>query len=80
MPASCDLCETIGLLLGPVLALKQRDELPAWRRAQDAARAGAVVLFGPRHPGTKLIALVALLAVVLLSVVDTSRTASPPRW
>jgi RND family efflux transporter MFP subunit len=67
-----DLCLTIGLLLGPVLALKQRDELPAWRRAQDGARAAAVVLFGPRHPGTKLIALVAMLAVVLLSVVDTT--------
>jgi RND family efflux transporter MFP subunit len=70
--ADLELCEAVGLLLGPVVALKVRDERPMWRRAQDQVRAGALVLFGPGHPGAKLIAFVCVLALCLVSLLDTS--------
>jgi RND family efflux transporter MFP subunit len=66
------LCEAIGLLLGPVTALRNRDEKPLWRRAREAAGRAAAVLFGPRHPGAKLIAAVALVALLVVALVDTT--------
>lgn len=67
-----ELCKTIGLLIGPIFALKQRDERSLLKRSGQSLRDGATALFGPRHPGLKLVALVSLLAIVLLSVVTTS--------
>lgn len=69
-PAELQLCEAIGQLLGPVVALRQRDERPLWRRWQEAAQGGATVLFGPRHPGAKLIAVVGVAALAFLALVD----------
>jgi RND family efflux transporter MFP subunit len=61
-----ELAETIGQLLGPVLALKQREERSAWERLTGALQRGATALFGPRHPGLKLaaVSLLALAAVL----------------
>jgi multidrug resistance efflux pump len=64
-----ELCKTVGALLGPILSLKRDNEksLPA--------RAGTVIinhtqtLVGPRHPGAKLIALLAAGLILLCSVV-----------
>jgi biotin carboxyl carrier protein len=70
--AELELCETLGQLLGPVVALKQRDERSLWRRAQQSVRDAAVVLFGPRHPGAKLVTVVCLAALLVFSIVDTS--------
>lgn len=67
-----ELCKTIGLLIGPIFSLKQRDERSLLKRSSQSLRDGATALFGPRHPGLKLVALVSLLAIVLLSVVNTS--------
>jgi RND family efflux transporter MFP subunit len=62
------LCKTVGLLLGPILALKRENERSAWQRLRDGTGAGARALFGPRHPGVKLIALLAVALVVFFSV------------
>jgi RND family efflux transporter MFP subunit len=66
------LCKTLGLLLGPIFELKRQDERSLWQRARQRARDGAMALFGPRHPGLKLITLVTLVCVVLFSVVSMS--------
>jgi RND family efflux transporter MFP subunit len=70
--ADLELCETIGQLLGPIYALKQRDQRSAWQRFNEAWRHGATLLFGPRHPGFKLAALSLLLAAAVLSVASMS--------
>ncbi|MFG6433442.1 HlyD family efflux transporter periplasmic adaptor subunit [Roseateles sp. LYH14W] len=55
----------LGLMLGPVLALKRENERGLPRRAFDASRAGVHALTGPGHPGAKL---GAVLATALLCV------------
>lgn len=64
--ADLELCETIGQLLGPVYALKRRDERSAWERAVQALRQGGTALFGPRHPGLKLVTASVLLLVLVM--------------
>lgn len=60
-------CETVGELLGPILALKRERDRSVWRHAREAASEGLQALFGPRHPGLKLIAAVALVTVLFLA-------------
>jgi RND family efflux transporter MFP subunit len=55
--ATVELCKTVGELLGPILDLKRENERSIWQHARDAAREHLYALFGPRHPGAKLIAL-----------------------
>lgn len=64
------LGRTLGLLLGPILALKQRAQRSLGARAQDALRQAATALFGPRHPGLKLVSLSVLALLVLASLVQ----------
>jgi RND family efflux transporter MFP subunit len=54
-----ELCKTLGILLGPVLRLKRENERGILYRLGHSGYRGAAVLFGPRHPGAKLIALTA---------------------
>lgn len=68
--ATLELVRTLGLLLGPVLALQRDDERGIPRRAWDGLVAGTHALFGPRHPGRKLIGAVALLVILFLSLAD----------
>lgn len=70
--ADLALCKTLGLLLGPIFELKRRDERSLWERTHQSVRGGATALFGPRHPGLKLVSLVTVLALVVLSVASTS--------
>jgi len=65
------LCETMGQLLGPVYALKREAAMGLWPRTAQSLRRGSTMLFGPRHPGLKLVSLVLLLAGVALAVVQT---------
>lgn len=67
-----ELCEAVGLLLGPVFELKRRAERSLWARGVEAVRAGSTALFGPRHPGLKLVSMVACLALVFVSVASGS--------
>jgi RND family efflux transporter MFP subunit len=68
--ATLDLVRTLGLLLGPVLDLKRDNERGVPRRAWDGCVAGTRALFGPRHPGWKLIAAVVLVVLAFLSLAD----------
>jgi RND family efflux transporter MFP subunit len=63
-----ELCKTAGGLLGPVLGLKRHGERSSWRRATEAISDGLQALFGPRHPGLKLIALVITGILIFFSV------------
>ena len=62
-----ETCKTLALLLGPILELKRDNERGAVRRAWDSSRDGVRALFGPRHSGVKLIAIVLLAVVLFLS-------------
>jgi RND family efflux transporter MFP subunit len=62
-----ELAETIGQLLGPVFALKQREQRNTWERMTIALRQGTQALFGPRHPGLKLVSALSVLAAVVLA-------------
>ena len=74
---TAELCKTVGGLLGPVLALKRDSERGLVRHTGATIQSGMQALFGPRHPGVKLIA-VALVAVVLFFsfVTGTHRVAA----
>jgi len=63
-----EVCKTVGMLLGPILALKRENERGEWQRLREALAAGARALFGPRHPGVKLLALVAGAVVLFCSL------------
>jgi Barrel-sandwich domain of CusB or HlyD membrane-fusion/GAF domain len=63
-----ELCKTIGGLLGPILRLKRDSERSFWHRGRIALGEGAQVLFGPRHPGAKLVALIIVGTLFVCSV------------
>lgn len=65
-----ELARTLGLLLGPVLELKRDNERGVLRRGWDGAVGATQALFGPQHPGWKLIGSLALLLVLFLSLAD----------
>lgn len=66
--AELELCRTLGLLLGPILALKRAGERSLRERAAATLAKGAGALFGPRHPGLKLGVSAAVLALAVLCV------------
>ena len=70
--AEVDWCQLAGTLLGPVLGLKREVALPLWRRSLDAVQTHARALFGPRHPGLKLVAGVVLAVVLVFAFVGTT--------
>jgi len=47
-------CEQIGLLLGPVLETRRRDERPLPSKILESLQSGCAKLFGPRHLPLKL--------------------------
>jgi multidrug resistance efflux pump len=63
-----ELCKTVGMLLGPILALKRDNERGVWQRLREALAAAARALFGPRHPGAKLLAALGAAAVLFLAL------------
>ena len=65
-PASIQLCEHIGVLLGPVLKLKRDEDRWILRKALDSLIAFLVRLFGPRHVALKLSALAAIAVAAFL--------------
>ena len=65
-PASIQLCEHIGVLLGPVLKLKRDEDRWIVRKALDSLIAFLVRLFGPRHVALKLSALAAIAVAAFL--------------
>jgi RND family efflux transporter MFP subunit len=61
------LAKTLGLLLGPILQLKQESERPVVSRAHESLKQGVFALFGPNHPGVKLIALLVMALLIFFS-------------
>ena len=76
-PASIQLCEHIGVLLGPVLELKRKEDRWVGRKVLDSITAFVVRLFGPRQVALKLwaIAAVAVAAFLLFAKGDYRVTA-----
>ncbi len=70
-PDEVDLCKTLGLLLGPVLALKLRNERGPIDRLRETGQVALRSLFGPRHPGVKLLASAAVLLVLFFALFVT---------
>jgi hypothetical protein len=66
--ATIELCEAVGTLLGPVLALKRENERGALVRLRESVLQKVQLLVGPRHPGAKLAALTAVGLIALLSL------------
>ena len=65
-----ELCQTIGLLLGPIFRLKRDNERGPVRLMGQSIAGGARMLFGPRHPGLKLIVLTLVGVIAFLSLVS----------
>lgn len=63
-----ELVRTAGLLLGPILSLQRQNDRNLWQRSADAVGSGARALFGPRHPGVKLVALLAVGLLAFLAL------------
>jgi len=70
--AEFELCKTLGQMLGPIFELKRRDERGPWERARHSLQGQASALFGPRHPGLKLVSLLTLLLLVAVNVVSAN--------
>lgn len=62
-----ELCKTVGLLLGPILGLKRENERGEWERLREALAHGTRALFGPNHPGVKLLASIAGAVILFCS-------------
>lgn len=66
--AAVEACKTAGMLLGPILALKQEAERGVLPRLRDSGAWWATAVFGPRHPGIKLLALIVVAVIAFCSV------------
>ena len=66
------VARAVGAVLGPAWALQRVNSRSWWQRCTDALHGARVAVFGPHHPGLKLIASVAavLLLVVTLVRID----------
>ncbi len=65
-PETVAQCEQIGLLLGPVLAIRRRDERSLPVKFLESMQGGFAKLFGPRHLPLKLgVGLITVLLVWL---------------
>ena len=60
--------KVLGVLLGPILALKRDNERGVVQRGLDTSRDGLRALFGPRHGGVKLVAMVVCVVLIVLSL------------
>ena len=65
-PMEQRIAAAVGVLLGPAWALQRLNERSWLQRARDQAREALQALFGPRHPGAKMLG--AVLALVLLAL------------
>jgi RND family efflux transporter MFP subunit len=63
--AAVEVCKTAGMLLGPILALQQEAERGVLPRLRDGAAWWATALFGPRHPGIKLLAAIGVAVIAV---------------
>jgi RND family efflux transporter MFP subunit len=64
------VCKTVGMLLGPILALKRTNDRGELQRLQEGVVNGGRALFGPHHPGVKLIATLVCALVLFCAFVN----------
>ena len=69
-PATVEVLEQAGTILGPLLELKRRDDRLLLTRAAISFRDLVIRLVGPRHYATKLMALVLAGVFVFLSMAE----------
>ena len=69
-PATVELCDAVATLFGPVIEMKRLDDRSILSKVGDTFSTLMKHLFGPRHPGTKL-AAVLLIALVGFSCFAT---------
>lgn len=62
--ADIELCQSLALLVGRILYQRYQQERPLWQRWRDGLYREAGRLFGARHIGRKLLALLMLAVVV----------------
>lgn len=70
------VAQAVGVVLGPAWALQRVNGRSAWQRLSEWLFATRVALFGPRRPGVKLLAMVATLAVLVLTLVQIDHRVS----
>ena len=61
-------CEQIGLLLGPVLETRRRDERPLPSKILESLQSWCVKLFGPRHLPLKVGVALSMVLLIWLSL------------
>ena len=71
--ATMQLCEHVGVLLGPVLDLKRKEDRWLGRKALDSLRIFLAQLFGPRHLALKIGALAAICIGLFLLFARANR-------
>jgi biotin carboxyl carrier protein len=65
------VCETLAVLLGPVIALKHDKERPITYKVWASLRANFQRFIGPKHAASKLYALIFCLLVAFFSIANT---------
>ena len=66
-----DICESLSVLLGPVIALKYEKELPVIHKLSVACRKKVSKLFGPKELAYKFYALMLLAGLLFFSFAKT---------
>jgi RND family efflux transporter MFP subunit len=67
-PETVGLCEQIGLLIGPVLETRRRDESSLVSKILESLRDGCTRLFGPGHLSLKALVGLSVFVLVWLSL------------
>lgn len=70
------IASALGVMLGPVWALQRRHERSMWTRSHDALRSALTTVFGPSHPGFKLIAGMLGVVVTVLALTEADHRVS----
>jgi RND family efflux transporter MFP subunit len=70
------IARAVGVMLGPVWALQRANERSLWQRLRDRIRSALQALYGPRHPGAKLLASAAALFVLVVTLVQVDHRVS----
>jgi hypothetical protein len=77
-PSEQQLASALGVMIGPAWALQRQNERSWLRRTRDRVHDGLQMVFGPRHPGMKLIVASLCTLVVVLGLWQSDHRVSAP--
>jgi multidrug efflux pump subunit AcrA (membrane-fusion protein) len=77
-PAEHRLAGALGVMLGPAWALQRQNERSWMHRTRDRLHDGMQMVFGPRHPGVKLIVASLCALVVVLGLWQSDHRVAAP--